>query len=413
MPAPLARTGGADDHRRVADGAQTSSQPVAGATPAAGTGRRAILTPELDLLLVGGLWILVALPLLIGGVPELLAGSRAGEALFWLTWLINVPHFMASYRLLYGSREQVRRHPWAAFYVPGLLAAWCVAAAVLAGRGDLRLLVALQGVSGIYLAWHYTGQAWGMMAVFAHVDGFTWSARERTLLRLGLRLLLAWHVGWFLRITGQTPAPIHEAAKTVAPLLDGLALLSPPLGLVAFGLLWRRAGRPPSVRAVAPWLAAHLWYLALWRTPARAESVAIVLGWVQIGHALQYLAFPARVELNRHASLEPARLAVHMFGYGALLLVVGVLVFDALPNWVLKAPVSAALGVGAGAVLAPLVVAAVNVHHFFTDGCVWKVSNPDVRRELLAHLPRPTAPASATAPAAVAPAPIAPPAPAA
>ncbi len=348
--------------------------------------RRAILTPELDVLASGGLWVLLGVLFLLGGVPEGVERWAASNALL-LAAVINAPHFMASYRLLYSSPEQVRRHPWASFGVPALLLAYCLVALVLCGRGDARAVTVLQGVAGGYLAWHYTGQAWGMMATFAYIDGRPWSARERGLVRLGLRLLLAWHVAWFLRVGSQTPEATRSFLRAAAPVLDGLALLSVPLGLAAFALMARRAGRLPSLRMLAPWVAVHLWYLALWHTPA-------ALFWVQLGHATQYLAFPARVELNRRGLRGRLRVGLHLVGYAALLFVAGLIVFDVLPRWVLAQPVQAVLGPDARAAVAPLVVAAVNIHHYFTDGCVWKVSNPDVRRDLLAHLP-PAAPRTA------------------
>jgi hypothetical protein len=41
----------------------------------------------------------------------------------------------------------------------------------------------------------------------------------------------------------------------------------------------------------------------------------------------------------------------------------------------------------------------VNIHHYFTDGVIWHISNPDVRRELFAHV-KTAAPAPAKAVAA-------------
>jgi hypothetical protein len=28
----------------------------------------------------------------------------------------------------------------------------------------------------------------------------------------------------------------------------------------------------------------------------------------------------------------------------------------------------------------------INIHHYFTDGVIWKISNPEVRRDLFAHV---------------------------
>ena len=36
----------------------------------------------------------------------------------------------------------------------------------------------------------------------------------------------------------------------------------------------------------------------------------------------------------------------------------------------------------------------INIHHYFTDGVIWKISNADVRRDLFAHVPRADVPAS-------------------
>ncbi len=220
---------------------------------------RAILTPTLDVLIVGGLWILLGLPLLLIPLsPEL--EEWCGRNSIFLTSLINVPHFIASYWLLYSSREQTRRYPYAAFVVPALLVLYGVVA--LALHHELpELVMALQGTAAIYLAWHYTGQAWGMMAVFGHIDGLHWSARERTLLRTGLRLLLGWHVLWALRVGG-VPWPevkallVHPVSRGI---VDGVALLSIPLGLVAFQQRRARTGRLPSARMLAPWIAKRPW----------------------------------------------------------------------------------------------------------------------------------------------------------
>jgi hypothetical protein len=34
-------------------------------------------------------------------------------------------------------------------------------------------------------------------------------------------------------------------------------------------------------------------------------------------------------------------------------------------------------------------VALINIHHFFIDGCVWKISTPEVKKDLFRHLVKP------------------------
>ena len=33
-----------------------------------------------------------------------------------------------------------------------------------------------------------------------------------------------------------------------------------------------------------------------------------------------------------------------------------------------------------------LIASAISIHHYFVDGCIWKISNPDVRKKLFAHV---------------------------
>ena len=38
-------------------------------------------------------------------------------------------------------------------------------------------------------------------------------------------------------------------------------------------------------------------------------------------------------------------------------------------------------------IVAPvLLLYLINIHHYFTDGVIWKISNPEVRKELFAHV---------------------------
>jgi hypothetical protein len=64
------------------------------------------------------------------------------------------------------------------------------------------------------------------------------------------------------------------------------------------------------------------------------------------------------------------------------------------------------LGDRPGQVTALCLLAFLNVHHYFTDGVMWKLRNPAVREDLFGHLAS-TRPAPAPAPAAPAPPPAA------
>jgi hypothetical protein len=149
----------------------------------------------------------------------------------------------------------------------------------------------------------------------------------------------------------------------------------------------RRTGRLPPTRALVAWLAIFVWYAVMARDPR-------AIFWIQIAHALQYLAFPIRVEINRSAATprqSAGRLAVHMALYGVALLVVSYVVAQVVPATAMSV-VADVFGEQPGRVAPMLILMFINIHHYFTDGVIWHISNPEVRRELFAHVhPSPAA----------------------
>lgn len=359
--------------------------------PAAVT-RPAIISPLIDALSVGGLSLLLLLPLLLSGRTDLVIVGLGMQA--WIAALVNMPHFMASYRLIYRSRDTINAHRWAAIYVPLLLIAYIAFAVWRSQETDLYVSI-LMTVQGAYLAWHYTGQAWGMMATYVYLDGRSFQPMERRLIRGGLYLLLAWHVAWFFRwgFGGTRFGPLLESLYLMMTLLSAVALAG---GLAGLALMKIRTGRFPPVKALLAWSAIFVWYAAMARDPR-------AIFWVQIAHALQYLIFPFRVEINRtrRTTTAPSRVVTHMAVYLIVLLAVSVAMavwiparaMDVVANWLGRRP---------GEVTALSVLAFLNIHHYFTDGVMWKLRNPAVREDLFGHLPArtPAAAPPASPPAA-------------
>jgi hypothetical protein len=340
-------------------------------------GTSAILTPTLDLLAVGGLSLICFIPLLLSGRTDLVIVGAGAQA--WLGTAINMPHFMASYRLVYRDRASILKHRWASIYIPAILLG-SIVAALWEAQYSPFLVIILATVSSTYLAWHYTGQAWGMMASHAWLSGMTWEARERTLVRASLRIVLVWQVAWFLYRASQLKDPsVFRPFYNAAIVGSAVAFL---LGIAAFVLVKRRTGRMPPTKALVAWAAIFVWYAMMWRDPK-------AIFWIQIAHALQYLAFPIRVELNHTAAETPAPdkrgVAAHMVLYGALLLGISILVAQVVPLGAMSV-VGRLYGEEPGKAAPILILLFINIHHYFTDGVIWKLRNPDVRKELFAHV---------------------------
>jgi hypothetical protein len=350
----------------------TAGQPVA-------TARRSIINPIVDFLCVGGLSLIVFVPLLLSGRSDLVLIGAGAQA--WLATTINMPHFMASYRLIYRSRQMIMSHKWASLYVPGILVVYSAIALWDAQRSP-ALAIILVSVSSAYLAWHYTGQVWGMMASYAYLGGARFENSERLLIRTGLRILLAWHVTWFLYTQLRDPGMV----RPLYLLISAGTVLAFVLGAIGILKMRLRTGKFPPAHALVAWVAIFVWYAVVARDPK-------ALFWIQIAHALQYLAFPIRVEMNRTAS-EPTtsrrRFAMHMVAYGAGLLGVSYIVAQVVPAGAMSV-VGNVFGEEPGRAAPILILMIINIHHYFTDGVIWKISNPEVRRELFAHVSPPSA----------------------
>ena len=351
-------------------------------------GTNSILSPVIDFLCVGGLSLIVFVPLLASGRSDLVIIGAGAQA--WLATLINMPHFMASYRLVYRSREMILRHKWASIYIPSILLAYIVLALWDAQQSPV-LVVILVSVSSAYLAWHYTGQVWGMMASYAYLGGAGFEKVERTLIRTGLRILLAWHVTWFFYTQLKDPSRV----RPIYAIVSAGTVVAFALGLAGIIRMRRRTGKLPPARALAAWLAIFVWYAVLARDPK-------ALFWIQIAHALQYLAFPIRVEINRSAAeraRSAGRFALHMAVYAVGLLGVSYVISQVVPGSAMSV-VGDVFGEEPGRVAPVLILMFINIHHYFTDGVIWKISNPEVRKELFSHVPRPESAKPVRAPSA-------------
>ncbi|MEP6763543.1 MAG: hypothetical protein ABJB66_04485 [Gemmatimonadaceae bacterium] len=359
---------------RTATAAVSATGSNAVGTSAARVTNGSIISPVVDFLSVGGLSLLLLVPLLLSGRTDLVLIGAGAQA--WIATAINMPHFMASYRLVYGSREMIRAHKWASIYVPLILILYMLAA-IYESQSSRAMVIVLITVASVYLAWHYTGQVWGMMASFAYLDGLSFDLTERRLVRTSLRILLVWHLAWFLYTQLRDPSGV----VLIYRIASGATIIAFVLGLIGLERMRRRTGRMPPRLAIVAWLAIFTWYAVMARDPK-------ALFWVQIAHAMQYLIFPVRVELNSTASSgkrSTARVAAHMAAYGVVLLVVSVVVAQVVPAS-LMGIIGNTFGEEPGRAAPILILMFINIHHYFTDGVLWKISNPAVRKQLFAHV---------------------------
>lgn len=333
------------------------------------------MSPAIDAFCVGGASIFVIAALLLLPLPSP-ARIGAGGVLA-VGALLNWPHFMASYRLLYASAATIRAHSLASIWFPAALGLYTVVGVTAWTRQPIHLRL-LECVATLYLARHYTGQTWGMMASFSHIEETPFAPHERRLVRFGLFLIMMWHLAWGAALLSSgTPSTLASITSEILRRMTPVAGLSFALGALGLALMGRRLGRVPPLRIVLPFVALYAWYALL----ATDVSAAFV---VQAAHAIQYMSFPLRVEMNRDQASPPGRLAAtRIMGWTVL----GLATFSGVP-----ALVSLGYRSAGGEGPFPEAVAAaigsfISIHHYFVDGALYKLRNPAVRRDLFSHLP--------------------------
>jgi hypothetical protein len=216
-----------------------------------------------------------------------------------------------------------------------------------------------------------------MVATSAYVNGVVITPGERRLVRASLDLMMVWHASWAAAQTVGMVAPSLVApAQQLYGYMIWVALASLAVGAAGFVRMSRRLGRLAPARLLLPWAAIYVWYAFMAKDPT-----ALLI--VQVAHALQYLIFPLRLEINRQSPRAPWSTAAWAF---AAWLLVGAAVFEG------TGPVFGLffhLGGGDGelpVVVQSMVMSAIGIHHYFIDGALYKLRNPAVRRDLFAHL---------------------------
>ena len=341
---------------------------------------RAIISPSLDPWLVGGFSVLVLLSFLVlsSAIPQ---EAILGNFLV-LTVLLNGTHFMASYSLLYSSREYIRRYRTAAVFMPiGLLALGSLGLwSTTPPHEDTTIIQGILVITALYLALHYTGQAWGIMASYAYVHGIRFSSYERHILRACLRTMALWQMTWALTTSpSYIPHALRPYASPCMQLLNVAAIASLILGVATLAYVRHRLKTPLPPTILLPFGSLYVWYAFLFVYPQS-------LFWVQIFHSIQYLSFPFRIEKNRFclraAPTTSSEQLRHLGKYSLALIVASLLVFVGVDK-VLNYPD------GGYETYFLVFVSLINIHHYFIDGCIWHISNPEVRADLFAHIAPP------------------------
>jgi tetratricopeptide (TPR) repeat protein len=337
--------------------------------PAAGPSGSWIYGPWLDLLIGCGAW---SAPLLAVALLMTPAHTHAWAMTFYLLAIVfNYPHFMATIYRAYHTRADFEKYKFVTLHVTLLL--------VLTGivmHASPRFFPWLFTLYICWSPWHYSGQNYGLLMMFARRAGAEISVGERRCLRGAF-------VASYLMLLAS-----FETGGSTDPLILSLGLptkITFPLRAacgVAFAIFtffgFRRLIRTMGVRAlVAPLTLAFtqfLWFVL--PTLLELNSVSQVpqtrysSGILAVLHSAQYIWITSYYQ--RREARAAGQKNWHIAAYFATLVAGGIALFIPGP-WLVSYLFHYDFTTSF-----LIFVSLVNIHHFILDAKLWKLRDKRV-----------------------------------
>jgi tetratricopeptide (TPR) repeat protein len=328
-----------------------------------------IYSPALDLVVGCGAW---SAPLLLFAFFASRYDAQAWTVGFYFVALLfNYPHFMATvYRAYHTHRE------FAKYRIFTLHTAVLLLVAGIVAHLWYPLLPFLFTLYIYWSPWHYTGQNFGLLLMFARRSGISPTVTERRVLRLAFVasfaiLLLSFNTG---ASNDALILSLGLAAKVTLPLRVALAAVFFVATGWAFSSLLRRASFRALVPSMLLSLTQFLWFLL----PALIELVTshdvpqtrYSSGILAVLHSTQYLWITSYYQRKEARAAGNAR---WKFSTYLLTLVAGGIALFVPGPWIVSRLFHADF---AASFLT--FTALVNIHHFILDGALWKLRDSRV-----------------------------------
>lgn len=241
-------------------------------------------------------------------VPKTAALGPWAIALWYASFLVNYPHFMASYQLMYGdaragfldfkgNRGFALKLWWAGIIVPALLISYFLFAL---SRGSLSQMGFLAQAMYFFVGWHYIKQVYGSVIVLSAAKKIFYSQVERYSLLVPLYLL--WAVSFInpnLALGSLMYQGVPYALLGLPPRLLEYVWLSCLVASAWMVMVFITKYR--FERKLPPWSAlAAIASIYLWFSPSLAHPMYFYV--IPLLHSLQYLLFVMAYKRNAAAA---------------------------------------------------------------------------------------------------------------
>lgn len=316
-----------------------------------------------------------------------------GQTAATLAFIINHPHFLSSYMLLYGDFRnkipQNKRYFFAAIIAPAILGAVLITA--LVNKNQILMGHIITGMFFL-VGWHYVKQIFGCVIVSSAQRKIYYKSWERKFLLLNLFGV------WFMSFLGSHIGTgsfefygIPHSSLQLPPWTLNFTFWL--VGISAVGIVlmhlqkYIKDGVKPSAPGVAAFVALYVWYIPSIAHPGFAYLIPLF-------HSLQYLVFVWSLKRNQISysikdlkDSEWRRAWIYKIGGFALgSFVLGALFFDFIPKTLDMQDFGLRGELGHSPFLAAFLLF-INIHHYFIDNVIWRSDNEVVKKFLMQPAP--------------------------
>ena len=291
-----------------------------------------------------------------------------------LSWLINWPHFSMSTYRLYQNKANIQRYPFTAYAIPIIV----FGGLVLSFQYPLIVAPLFVKLFMIWSPYHFAGQTIGITFVYAMRAGIKLSTLEKKV--FSYFIFLTFFVATIRAEVSRegysfytVKYPSFAVPQWIADIAEYCLWIS-LLALIVLTVIWSyKNKRILPLIVILPAATQYLWFIQSVYKPSFQEFVPML-------HSLQYIIIAWGIQLKEKLDsnkITPSRKFVvnETARWFAINFVGGAILFYMLPKVgaLLNFPTLFSIAV---------VFAAIQIHHFFVDGVIWKLRNSTVAHPL-------------------------------
>lgn len=346
---------------------------------------RYLFTSYVDTFLMGGASILFFFASII--LIKQHSHPYFATIVFLLSFLVNFPHFLLSYQLLYIDFRHLIFSKlsffWAGIIVPGLL---IVSLAFSSYFNPIIFLGYFVNALYFFVGWHYIKQIFGTIIVANALQKIFYKKIERRCLQANLYML--WGVSWvWTNVDGGSPQ-IYEGViysgfnfpERYVFYCFGAIITTLVIVIMIHLKKHIKERNKPSLTALIAFIASYFWFVPLFYNPIFFPCIAFF-------HSLQYLPFVYAVRRNKIRSelvesnpeIQSRIYCIRHYGYLFLSVVLGAILFYFLPKHLDQMKL---LHFYSPTIVMFYFAIFLNIHHYFIDNVIWKKNNEQMQKYL-------------------------------